>query len=93
MHAPFRPATSYNVAVGASAAQSATPVPIGVHAVRLVSTTACFVEFGTAPVADVVTNMLLAPNWPEVFRIRPGEKVSVIQSAAAGTLNITELTF
>jgi hypothetical protein len=37
--------------------------------------------------------MLLAPNWPEVFRIRPGEKVSVIQSAAAGTLNITELTF
>jgi hypothetical protein len=34
--------------------------------------------------------MLLVAMTPEYFWVSPGEKLAVIQSSAAGTLNITE---
>lgn len=87
----FRPATSYDVAVGATSAASANPVPQGIQVVRLVATTACYVTFGAAPTAAKPGGFRLAPNWPENFRITGGEKVAVIEDAAAGTLTITEM--
>jgi hypothetical protein len=78
--------------VGTTSAASTNPVPTGVAAVRLLASTACYVKLGTSPTADTTTSFMLAPNFPEIFTIRPGEKVAVIQVSASGTLNITELT-
>jgi len=88
----MRPATSYNVAIGSSSAASTTPVSAGIRHVLLVATSACYVKFGTAPTADTSTSMMLPPNWPQVFVIRPGEVIAAIQVSASGTLNVTELT-
>lgn len=91
MRSSLRPATAYTVAIGASSAASSTAVPSGITHVRLLATSACHVVFANTPVA-LSTSMMLAPNFPETFLIRPGEKVAVIQDAAAGTLSITEMT-
>ena len=93
MKAPYRPATSYDVAIGSSAASSAQAISANIMAVRLVATSACYVKFGTSPTADTTTSFMLAPNFPETFLVRAGESVSVIQVSASGTLNITELTY
>jgi hypothetical protein len=36
--------------------------------------------------------MYIAPEREEIFMIRPGDKVAVIQDAAGGTLYVTEMT-
>lgn len=59
------------------------------HHVRVVVTSAAYVKVGgTATTADVY----MPADKPEIFEIRPGEKVSAIQVSAGGTLHVTELT-
>jgi hypothetical protein len=80
--------------VGAYAAGPVSGVPISTpnntSHVRLVATSDCFVVFGANPTAAAATGMLLVAMTPEYFWVSPGEKLAVIQSSAAGTLNITE---
>lgn len=61
--------------------------------IRLVSTTNCWVVFGTTPVAvaSAVNALLLPAYTPEYFWVLPGEKVAAIQDTAGGVLNIVEL--
>src|SRR5690242_20640943 len=95
----YRALYAYNLAVGASSVTGARVVPFGVKAIRLSSTTACYVTItpsgstAAAPSAggSQPANFLLAANWPETFACGVGDQVSVIQAAAAGTLNVTEL--
>jgi hypothetical protein len=61
--------------------------------VRLVSTSDCWVSFGASPTAAVagVASILLPAGVPEYFWVYPGERVAVIQNAAAGSLNVAEM--
>ena len=62
--------------------------------VRLVATVACWVSFGSPPVAALVRGpaaMFLPAGLPEYFWVRQGEQIAVIQDATAGFLYITEL--
>ena len=59
--------------------------------VRLISTTACHVAFGAAPLATA-NDPYLAADEEYVVRVSPGQKVAAIQNAAGGTLFVTELT-
>jgi hypothetical protein len=61
--------------------------------VRLVATSACWVAFGSNPVAVAsgASSIYLPAFTPEYFWVNKGEKVAVIQDAASGNLNIGEL--
>lgn len=59
--------------------------------IYVVSTTACFIKFGTAPTATTA-DMYLPANFPFVLQCRGGEKVSAIQVAAGGSLYVTEMS-
>src|SRR5262245_4081815 len=70
-----------------------TPLVQTTH-VRIVSTVACWLAFGTSPVAAVrsVGSMFLPASLPEYFWVKPGEQVAVIQDNVGGFCYITELT-
>ena len=87
----YRPITTQTVAVGTASAAITNPVGAQIRRVRLISTTACHVAIGSAPTATA-TDMYLAAGREEYFSIHPGEKVAVIQDAAAGTLYVTEMS-
>lgn len=61
--------------------------------VRVVATSACWIAFGANPTAAASTSpsIYLPAYTPEYFFVNSGEKIAVIQDAAAGSLNIAEL--
>lgn len=75
------------VAVGAAHAESAV---VGSEAVLLVSSTDCHVRTGATPVA-VTDDILLPAKVFLALVVNRGDKVSVIQDAAGGSLYIAEL--
>lgn len=76
---------AYTGTAGVTAAVSANAV-----AVRLVSTTDCFIEISTAGTLAVTdTGLYLAALVPEYFSCPPSAKVSAIQVASGGTLYVT----
>ena len=81
-----------NLTFGAAAVAS-TAFGTQTYAIRVSCITAnCHIKIGTAPVA-VATDMLIkATDQPQYISVRPGEELSVIQDAAAGALNVVELT-
>jgi hypothetical protein len=87
----YRIGASQTVTVAGTAANNATPLASKSGVVRLHSTTACRVAIGPGAVA-VATSTYLAANAPEYFAFNIGDRVSVIQQSAGGTLTITEMT-
>jgi hypothetical protein len=77
--------TTVAVTIGAVHNESAA---IPAYIVRLVATAACFVAFGTSPVATA-SSMYLAPNVPERFAFNNGDLISALQAVGGGTLYIT----
>lgn len=63
----------------------------GTRLVRIVATTLCYIKIGANPIADTTTCIMLAPNFPEYFQIKPGDKVGFIRDAADGKINISEV--
>jgi hypothetical protein len=61
--------------------------------VRIVGTSDSWIAFGANPTAAVggVGSILLPAGVPEYFWVYPGERVAVIQNAAAGSLNVAEM--
>lgn len=88
---PFRPGASQSVAYTGTAGTVSNGFGTGVNTVRVVLSTAGFISFGTAPVATT-SDMYMPANVPEYFVVTPGQKVSGIQSAAGGTLYVTEMS-
>ena len=90
----LRPAFSYNITTGATATTGTRTTPFGVIALRFCATQDTFVTIGQPPTTPSNTNaMLIRASLPgEVFKCAPGDVVSAIESSAAGTLNITEMT-
>ena len=82
------PATHQSVAYTGTAGTIANAIS-GV-VVRVLCTTNAFVKIGTSPTATTA-DMLVMANTAEYFRARAGDKVSAIQSAAGGTLHVTEM--
>jgi len=56
---------------------------------RVIVTSAAFVRIGSG--AATVADPYFAPNVPEYCLCSPGQTVSAIQVAAAGTLHVTEI--
>lgn len=80
------------VAVSGTSAQSAAfPGP----EVMLVSTTDCWIAFGTSPTAVVGTdaNQFLPANVVWTIKWTPGDKVGVIQNVASGFLTVTNVGY
>lgn len=76
------------VAVSGTSAQSAA---LDTAEIQLVSTTNCWLKFGTNPtaVASTDANQYLPANLIFVIKWAPGEKVAVIQDTTAGYLTVT----
>ena len=70
-----------------------TTAALGTNAsvVRVVATTDCFIEIGTAPTAVADTGLYLPALVPEYFACPPSAKVSAIQVAAGGTIYVTPI--
>lgn len=91
----LRPWLSYVVASGASSTAATNNFTLGVTAIRLACTAACWVKIGPGtPTADKTTSIYLPANWPETFQVSGNnkEKIAVIQDSAGGTLSVTEMT-
>lgn len=86
-----RPMTSQNVAYTVTAGTITNAISAHIFLVRVVTTTAAHIAIGVSPTATT-SDMYMPAGISEYFRINPGEKVSAIQSAAAGTLHVTEIT-
>jgi len=85
----FKLGASQDVAIGAASTAS-TAFAGGTKVIRVIATSACRIKIAVAPTA-LATSTYLTPGVPEVFQVASGETLAVIQVAAAGTLNITEL--
>lgn len=63
--------------------------PVGCNRVLLSATSACYVSVtGPGQTIAIGGGLLLPASWPITLVVADGETVNVIQSAAAGTLNI-----
>lgn len=86
----FTIGTTQTVAVGATSASIATAFGAYTTVVRLCSTTACHVAVGASPTATT-SSAYLPANVEWFIEVAPGQRVAVIQNAAAGTLFVTEM--
>ena len=85
-----RPDITQTVTVAGASAATTNPVSIRTEIIRIVSTTDCYVEIGSAPVATAA-DWYLPAYLVEYFRVEPGsDKVAVLQVSAGGTLFVTE---
>lgn len=78
------------VAYTASAGNS-TVAPVGITVVRVYTTTAAFIAIGKNAVATV-NDAPISAGEKEYFKIGEGERVSAIQSTAAGNLHVSFMT-
>ena len=86
-HPAIKPGTSLApLAYAGASVQSAAQV--GSRVVRVVSTTDCFVAFGSNPTASN-TSVFLPAGKPEYFVCETTDKVAAVQVSAGGNLYIT----
>ena len=88
-----RVGASQDLATGAASATLATAFGPTTYQVRLSTTAACrfrVVEGGGG--TALATDTLLPANWVEYIIVAPGQKIAAIQEAAAGKLNVTEVS-
>lgn len=90
----MRLATAYNIALGVASATNARVTPLGIQTIRVACTNDCYITIGTAPVATLTASTLVRASLAgEVFNIAAGEQIAVIAATAAGTINVTEMTY
>jgi hypothetical protein len=68
----------------------ASAIGAGTYKVRVVVTSAAFVKIGKS-VTATASDVYMPADSPEYFSIVPARSVSAIQSAAGGTLHVTEV--
>lgn len=86
---PYRLGTNQTLTSGAAAVNSAA---FGSHIrkVRVATTADCHIAIGDGVVATTADPLLTAQTT-EVFVTSTGERLSVIQETAGGTVTVTEL--
>lgn len=87
----FRLGTHQSAAFTATAGTIANGVGTSTRYVRVIVTSAAYVKIATTPTATT-SDVYMAANVPEIFRIGAGEKVSAVQVSAGGSVHVTELT-
>jgi hypothetical protein len=86
----WRTDASYTVAYTGTAGNS-TAAGTGIRAVRVLTTTAAYISIGKDAVA-VANDVYMPAGVPETFQCFEGERVSAIQVASGGNLQVTYLT-
>lgn len=83
--------THQSVAFTGTAGTISNAVGSRTRIVRIISTEACYIAFGSAPTATT-SDMLLPADQVEYFTMVGAEKVSAVQVATGGTLHVTEMS-
>ena len=92
--ASSRPGTSQDITTGAASATLATAFGSETYQVRLSAKTSA-VRYRVVEAAGgtaVATDTLLPVGVVEYITVTPGQKIAAIQDAAAGALNVTEMS-
>jgi hypothetical protein len=87
------PSTTQTVAISGTSAATANALSKNTVVIRVLATTACFINIGTETPTATTANTPIAANIPEYFRVNGYEtlKVAGIQATAAGSLYVTEM--
>lgn len=83
-----------SVAIGAASATLPNQFGAETFQIRLCATTACYYvicDRANIVAASAAVGSYLPANWVEFVAVSPGQKLTVIEASAAGTLSVTEL--
>jgi len=86
-----RPATVQKVAYTGTAGTISNSFAAGIQRIRVLVTTDAYVAIGYSPTATT-NDMYMTGLVPEYFTVSQGQKVSAMQVASGGTLNVTEIS-
>lgn len=89
-----RPGTSQDITTGASSAVLTNAFGPQTYQVRLAATAAARFRLvdGTTGGTAVATDALIPAGVVDYIVVSPGQKIAAIQDAAAGKLNVTEMS-
>ena len=87
------PSTTQTVTISGTSAATANALSKNTVVIRVLATTACFINIGTGTPTATAANTPLAAGVPEYFRVNGYEtiKVAGIQLSAGGSLYVTEM--
>lgn len=83
--------THQSVAYTGTAGTIANATGAQTRLLRIVTTTAAYIAFGTSPTATT-SDYYMPADRPEYFTVPVSQKVSAVQVSSGGTLHVTELT-
>ena len=89
-----RVSRAYTLALTATSATTASPVPFGIKVARIVSSVDCWFQYGAAPqVSSVGGGTFLPAGYVEILAVDTNDVFSAIpDSATTGNLNVSEIT-
>lgn len=87
------PSTTQMVAISGTSAATANALNKNTVVIRVLATTACFIEIGTGTPTATTSSTPIPANVPEYFRVNGYEtvKVAAIQLSSGGALYVTEM--
>lgn len=87
------PSTTQTVAISNTSAATANALSKNTVVIRVLATTACFIKIDVDTPTATTSDIPIAANIPEYFRVDGYKtlKVAGIQSTAGGSLYITEM--
>lgn len=88
----FFPQASTNMTTTVTEPVTHTMAVTGIRAVRVVGSTAIWVDMAGPATDTSTTSMFLPANVPEYFTAYQGINISVIADSSAGTVYIVEMT-
>jgi hypothetical protein len=86
----FREGTQQAVAYTATPGVS-TAFAVGTYAVLVTTSSAAHIRVGSNPTAVITDFLLKAGDPPLVVGVAPGQKISVIQDTAGGSMYLVEV--
>ncbi len=90
----FRPLTGHNLIFTSSThtVKLNSPIQANSRIARVLCTVTCHVGFVVTPILNrLTTTVMLAPMFPEYFKVTPGLVVYVKGDTQSGTLSFTEM--
>lgn len=89
----LKPSTTQTVAISGTSAATANALNKNIVVVRVLSTTNCFIRFGTGTPTATTADTPIVAFTPEYFRVDAQDtiKVAGIQMSAGGSLYVTEM--
>ena len=87
------PSTTQTVSISGSSSATSNALSKNTVVIRVLATTACFIKIGTSTPTATTSDVPIAANIPEYFRVNGYEtlKVAGIQATAGGSLYVTEM--